>query len=174
MSKTSFFIRPLTEQLLIGSAPRSLEDIAKLKEAGVTKLLSLQTDSDLEDMGIQWSFLWGCLLEASIEVNRQPIEDHNQQDLRRKLPKAMETLQELMESDAEEAPKVFVHCSLGLNRSATLCLLWLARDLGFEKAKTLLYERHPRALPDEKPVEKWLKKRAGSLKKRRLFNWCAK
>ena len=107
--------------LFVGSCPSGHDDINWLKREGVTALLNVQTDEDMA--------YWGFLAhdQAGIEVRRVPIRDFDPDDLRRKLPLAVEVLEELLQEHT-----VYVHCNMGINRSPSVVIAYLYWVLGWD------------------------------------------
>ena len=97
------------------------DDIDQLKLVGITAVLNLQSDDDFEYLRIGWSRLHACYFASGVEVRRFPIQDFNDDDLRDKLPQAVQALTELLEG----GHTVFVHCSAGVNRSPSVMICYL-------------------------------------------------
>lgn len=121
-----FEFHQVHERLLVGPVPSSPEKIAALRAAGVTALLSLQTDDDLEALSLNWSLLWNFLMHNGISGNRLPIVDFDDRALERGLPKAVDALHDAWRS----GQTVYVHCTAGINRSPTVAIGWLMRHGG--------------------------------------------
>ena len=107
--------------LFVGSHPDDADDVEALKSAGITAVLNLQSEDDFEYLGIGWSRLHACYFASGVEVRRVPIQDFNDDDLRNKLPEAVQALTELL----DHGHKVFVHCSAGVNRSPSTVICYL-------------------------------------------------
>lgn len=121
-----FDFHQVHERLIVGPVPSSPEKIAALRAAGVTALLSLQTDEDLESLSLNWGLLWNFMMHNGISGTRLPIVDFDDRALERGLPKAVEAL-----NDAWRAGQtVYVHCTAGVNRSPTVAIGWLMRHGG--------------------------------------------
>ena len=157
-SETSRF-RPIavTPDLFVGPAPTSVEDVERLAALGISRLLSLQTDRDLAARGLHWNTLWGLLMARGIRAERQPIIDFDNKDFARHLGAAVDMLDELVQPDVA-TPRVYVHCTAGINRSPSVILAWLARENGMDAAKSLLAKAHPDAVPYDDLVAQWHKK----------------
>ncbi len=117
----------ITPRLYLGSCPRTTADIDRLKtDYGVTAVLNLQTDEDNLHLGIPWHALESHYRVCRIEIRRCPVEDFNQEDLRRRLPACVGALHDLLRA----GHVVYVHCTAGMNRSPTVImayLLWVER-----------------------------------------------
>ena len=131
----------------VGSCPRTTRDIDRLiRELGVTAVLNLQTDEDIEASGCDWGRLSQYYASKNIEVRRVPVYDFDSRDLTLHLPEAVQTLDELLRAGRF----VYVHCTQGLGRAPTVVaayLHWVVRlDLD-DAARHLLHCRR-RCTPD--------------------------
>lgn len=147
---------PYEPRLIVGPGPTELADVEQLAAAGVTALLSLQTDDDLGARGLRWPTLWQLYVARGIHAVRVPIRDFDRKDLARGIESALAALDALLAHHA----RVYLHCTAGLNRSPTLALAHLYRTLGPERALAALMERHPDAVPYPDTLTRWWKKRA--------------
>jgi hypothetical protein len=132
-------IRP---NLLVGSCPQHAEDMDRLKrEFGVTAVLSVQTDDDLDSWGIYWDKMQACYQQLGLEARRVPVRDLDPDDLRRMLPKCVGVLDELL----REGHTVFLHCNAGANRSPTIAIAYLSWIKGWtlEEATDHVIQHHP-------------------------------
>lgn len=74
----------ILEYLHVGSHPGNLSDIEMLKDdCGITAILSLQTDEDLEARGLDWSALEASYRSRDIMALRVPMRDFDYNDQRR-------------------------------------------------------------------------------------------
>ncbi len=124
----------------MGSYPQQPEDVLHLKNTdGVTAILNLQSDVDLETKAIQWELFEQFYEQQGMVVVRVPIVDFEPTDLLGHLPAGVDALQQLMEAEH----KVYVHCNVGINRSPTVCIAWLAQHggLSLEQAIKHVMER---------------------------------
>ncbi|MFW6170962.1 MAG: dual specificity protein phosphatase family protein [Planctomycetota bacterium] len=128
------------ENLFVGSHPESSDDIDGLKELGITAVLNLQTNDDFRYLGIDWPAQRARYFARHLEVRRVPIEDFDDDALREKLPGAVLELDGLLEDDHV----VYVHCSAGINRSASVVIGYLhwVRDWSLEEAELYVRKRH--------------------------------
>lgn len=106
---------------------------------GVTAILNLQSDGDLEAKAIQWELFEQFYEQQGMVVTRVPIIDFEPADLLMHLPDGVNALDQLMEKDH----KVYVHCNVGINRSPTVCIAWLVQHggLSLEEAIQHVMER---------------------------------
>jgi len=115
--------------LFVGSCPHDAEDVERLRsEHGVTAVLNVQTDEDMEDCGIVWNVLRGAYEQAGIALRHEPVRDFDAEALRNRLPDCVQALQDLL----DEEHTVYVHCTYGINRSPTTVIAYLHRCQGWE------------------------------------------
>ncbi len=66
----------IPEGLFIGSYPKDLDDIMRLKEGyGITAVLNVQADEDLRDAGLYWLALEESYRSPEIGSQRVPIKN---------------------------------------------------------------------------------------------------
>lgn len=129
-------------RLFVGSNPRTAEDIRELNQLdGITAILNLQTDDDLEYLQIDVGDLQSCARELDIDYRRVPVRDFDEEDLCDKLPQCAAVLAQLM----DQGHKVLVHCSAGAGRSPSVVVAYLHRSLRFdlETADRYVQARRP-------------------------------
>jgi protein-tyrosine phosphatase len=71
--------------------------------------------------GIDWPYLETHYRKLKIEVRRIPVQDFDPDDLRRHLPQCVEALDALL----KQGHNVYVHCSMGVNRSPSIVIAYL-------------------------------------------------
>jgi len=104
----------IVEYLYMGSHPGTLSDIEMLKDdCGIKAVLNLQTDEDLEAIGLDWSALEASYRSLNIMALRVPMRDFDYDDQRRVLPQAVKALARLLVL----GHTVYLHCNVGLGRS---------------------------------------------------------
>ncbi len=108
-------------RLYLGSCPGSTADVDALRRIGITAIVSLQTEEDLEYWGIDGDRLAAHYRKLGIEVRRVPVRDFSPEDLRRELPRCVDVLDELLRS----GHTVYVHCNAGVNRSPSVVIAYL-------------------------------------------------
>lgn len=119
-------------ELLIGSRPEPVADARHLREAlSVSAVLSLQTDEDLARQGDTWTAQAGHYARAGLVAERLPIVDFDPGDLRGRLREAATALDRLVRTPH----RVYIHCTLGLNRAPTVAIAWLAWHRGTPLAR---------------------------------------
>jgi hypothetical protein len=129
-------------QLFVGSCPRDQADLDCLKtDCGITAVLNLQTDRDFVYWGIRWERMEAAYRALGVELRRVPVLDFDRDELRRQLPACVEALDELLRA----GHTVYVHCSVGMNRSPSTVIAYLhwVRGMGLYEAVDFVMERHP-------------------------------
>jgi protein-tyrosine phosphatase len=104
----------ITPNLLVGSYPLDSEEVEELRSAGITAILSLQTDEDLEERGIDWE------RKAALAANLT-FRDFDTADLQQKLPNCVVLLDRMLKA----GHTVYLHCTAGVNRSPTVAAVYL-------------------------------------------------
>lgn len=154
----------ITEDLLVGTQVVSTEDIDTLVKLGVGGLLSLQDDGDLNRAGMRWDLLQRAGAARGIDMRRLAIVDFNPGDFLSKMDRAVDELDDLL----RDYPRVYVHCTAGINRSpgVVLAFLVLKRKLSVAVAYRLLKGRRPQASPYRSVIDelgrRWRKARGGT------------
>ena len=129
-------------EVYVGSCPASLEDIDLLhRKLGVTAVLSLQTDEDLERLDCDWPRLRAHYRRLQIRVRRVPVQDFDGDDLRRQLPRCVQALGELL----RDHHTVYVHCTAGVNRSPSVVITYLnwVQQYELDQAVRLVADSRP-------------------------------
>ena len=108
--------------LYVGACPLDHVDVDRLRrEAGITAVLSVQTEEDFAYWRINWESLAAYYEQTGVTVRRVPVQDFNLDDLARRLPECVAALDQLV----KDGHTVYVHCSAGINRSPTVVIAWL-------------------------------------------------
>jgi hypothetical protein len=115
----------VTDQLAVGGAPMSYEQLDSLKEQGVTAILNLCAEfCDLHDLEAK----------AGFEVHYLPIPDEQAPDLA-----ALEQALAWLDEAIYLGKKVLIHCRHGIGRTGTLLNAYLLRrGLGHRLAARVL------------------------------------
>eukprot|EP00252_Welwitschia_mirabilis_P013674 TRINITY_DN3007_c0_g1_i1.p1 TRINITY_DN3007_c0_g1~~TRINITY_DN3007_c0_g1_i1.p1 ORF type:complete len:271 (+),score=23.17 TRINITY_DN3007_c0_g1_i1:103-813(+) len=112
----------ITPNLIVGSQPQTAEDISYLKqEEGVTAILNLQQDKDIEYWGVDLPSIVKRCQDLGIRHMRCPARDFDPNSLRNELPKAVS----LVEEAISEGNVVYVHCTAGLGRAPAVAIAYL-------------------------------------------------
>lgn len=136
---------PIEANILIGNAPQSSVDIARLKQLRVTAVISLQSDSDFRAYRINWDKLQKSYQQNDILVQRFPITDFDEMDLGNKVAQPAKALSELLIA----GHSVYIHCNAGVCRAPATVLTYLCHYRGMTIEKGLEYIRvgRPQANP---------------------------
>lgn len=115
-------ISSILPNLFVGPSPHSPRDIDQLKrDQKISAVLNVQTDDDFAYWGIDLATLETHYRKLKIEVRRIPVLDFDPDDLRRHLPECVKALDALL----QRGHKVYVHCSMGVNRSPSIVIAYL-------------------------------------------------
>jgi protein-tyrosine phosphatase len=115
-------------RLFIGSHPRSVDDIERLRrEAGITAVLNIHTDDDMRSVNLDFPPLKAHYKANRIVLRRAPMVEE-QVELRAKLCQAIQALSELL----AEGHTVYLHCTAGIGRAPTVAIGYLHTCLGWE------------------------------------------
>ena len=123
----------ITDNLLVGPAPLGPEDYGLLQRMGITFILNLQEDNELKILGRNPDAEFSVAASFGITVYRVPIKDFSNRSLLAHLDEAIEVLTDLLKT----GKKVYLHCAKGLNRSPTVAVAFLSRNLGIDIADAL-------------------------------------
>jgi atypical dual specificity phosphatase len=116
-------------RLFVGSCPTRPDDIDHLKaDYGITAILNLQTDSDLDYCDLDWGRLEGPCQALGVELRRIPVRDFDGLDLRRNLGQCVSQLDDLL----RQGHTVYTHCNLGVGRSPSAAIAYLVWKLGWD------------------------------------------
>lgn len=125
----------LLPELFVGSSPLTKEDVRKLAVQGVTAVLNLTTDDDLNWYKINVTKMMEHFHMVNIEYHRLPVEDFNVTELSAKLPECIAAVDQILRS----GHRLYLHCIAGVNRSPTVAIAYLHRHRGYELTKAILY-----------------------------------
>lgn len=117
----------IREDLTIGSCPMSPDDIDTIKtQTAASALLSVQHDDCLQHFGIDYDQHTAHGGRAGLAMVRAPMRDFDPSDQRRRLPKAVRALVDLLSA----GHRVYVHCTAGINRAPLTVLGYLTFSEG--------------------------------------------
>jgi dual specificity phosphatase 12 len=122
-------------RLWVGAYVRA-EEVSELERIGITTVISMQTDEDLLHCGISPGKLAGAYSTSRIEYVRMPVPDFDRNGLARGLPAAVAEIERRMVSPAT---RVYLHCTAGVNRSATAAAGYLIRSRGISVCEAVTY-----------------------------------
>jgi protein-tyrosine phosphatase len=129
---------PITQTLFLGARP-SPERVQELKSAGVTHVVSCLTEDNRSKM---------TFLQQDFEHLFLPIHDGIHEDIAVTLSQFFDFAEAATASDPKT--KLFVHCEVGVSRSATLAtaLLMKTEALSFFDALCRVREKRIQVLPN--------------------------
>jgi protein-tyrosine phosphatase len=116
----------LPDRLWVGTFVRP-EDITLLQKMGVTTVVSLQSDKDLETCNIKVKKLLKAYTKAEIELRHVATPDFDQQALLANLDLCIAELEAAL---TPRWAKVYLHCTAGINRGPTVAAAFLIRSRG--------------------------------------------
>jgi protein-tyrosine phosphatase/nicotinamidase-related amidase len=124
-------------------------DILVMKESGITSVINLVTDHELEEYGVPE--LMEAYKEAGFDAYRLRIQDQGVS-----LKEEMQSGVKWLHEKAEKQEKILIHCVGGLGRTGTLLACYLKYAAGFsaEQAIALVRKcRSPRAIENHMQEE---------------------
>ena len=122
--------------LLVGTFPQSAHEIEMLhRQAGVTAVLNLQTDEDIEEFSLSAEPPETLYTGSGVKLFRLPIRDFDESHLQQRLPECVAALRRLL----DQGHTVYLHCTAGVNRSPTVAIAYLHWCLGWELNSAVKY-----------------------------------
>ena len=112
------------------------ESVRSLRPLGITAVLSLQSDRDLEEYNIQWAKLLNAYELAGIQIHRVPIPDFDRQALSANLSRGVAELETALNLPGS---KVYVHCTAGINRGPAVAAAYLIKTRGLSAREAYDY-----------------------------------
>ncbi len=139
---THFGYAEVAEDLLIGAYPQDAEDVAALRDCGVTRVLNLVQDIEYDPGGRDACVL--ALAQAGIEEHRIEVVDFGNL-----LPGHIELATRVALGWLDAGERVYVHCRAGMQRSATVAAAIVMLRDGLEAPAALdrIRARKPSANP---------------------------
>jgi protein-tyrosine phosphatase len=131
------------DDLLMGAYPQDADDVAALREAGVTAVFNLVQDIEYEQEGGRDACA-SALAAAGISEERVEVVDYGNL-----LPGHIELAATTVLAWLQEGERVYVHCRAGMQRSATVAAAIVVLHEGVEPLEALerVRQRNPRADP---------------------------
>jgi len=130
----------ILDDIFVGTYLQDRDDIDELKEVlGITAVLNLQTDSDMQTWGIDWAHVSGYYKQCDMDLTRVPIADFDPIDLRKELANGVNALDTLV----AQQHRVYVHCTAGIGRAPAVVIAWLVwcRDWQLDEAISFVKQR---------------------------------
>ena len=131
----------ITDQLYVGTCPRSIADVVALDRLGVNAVLNLQSDRDFSVLGIDWPQLTQEYTLCNISPHRYPMVDFDEDNIKSLLGGAVDRLDQVLAQNQH----VYLHCTAGRERAPTVATGWLIRYGGYalDDAVSLLTQKRP-------------------------------
>ncbi|MEM7135165.1 MAG: dual specificity protein phosphatase [Myxococcota bacterium] len=129
--RESFFTE-ITPSLYLGARPNR-ERVEELRRAGVTHVVSCLMEHDRSDM---------VFLQQDFEHLFLGVQDGMHQDIGGALSSFFDYAEVATRGDSDA--KLFVHCEVGVSRSATLVVAWLMKTEGMSFFDALCHVRSKR------------------------------
>lgn len=136
----------IRKDIVVGSCPMTPRDLDRIhKQAGVTALLSVQTDLCRAAFDIDFAAHTRHARKRGLILINAPMRDFDPPDQRRRLPDAVRCLHRLL----SRGEKVYVYCTAGFNRSPLTVLGYLTFIEGMppDDACALIKAARPEAVP---------------------------
>jgi len=119
----------ITHTIFVGTYPQSPLDIDRLRDgAGITAVVNLQSDRDMQALSIDWPRLETHYGRREVTVYRHPILDFDPDDLTRRMREAVARVGEL----EAVGHRIYVHCTAGVGRGPAVAIGHLAWNLGWD------------------------------------------
>jgi hypothetical protein len=122
-------IHEVDDGLWVGACPATPEFIRALRLShDIGGIVSVQTDDDLDAMGLSWPFLWRFLMSQGMAIERVPVVDFNDADLALHLDAAVAAVAAMRDA----GHNTYLHCTAGINRSPTVAIAYLVARRGMD------------------------------------------
>lgn len=134
----------ILDDLIVGSCLQTEKDVGVLEKEGVTTVLCLQEDSDMEYFSLDVAPIRErCSKGGLIDHVRHAIRDFDPYSLRRRLPEAVALI-----AQNEQLPghrTTYVHCTAGLGRAPATALgyMWWVKGIPLDQAYEQLTTLRP-------------------------------
>jgi len=113
----------ILDDLIVGSCLQKPTDVEHLEREGVTTVLQLQEDSDLEYFSLDNAPIRDRCAAGPIQHIRHAVRDFDPYSLRRRLPEAVALIAQSAARPA--AGTTYIHCTAGLGRAPATALAWM-------------------------------------------------
>jgi protein-tyrosine phosphatase len=125
----------LPDRLWVGTYVRP-EDVMLLRQMGVTTVVNLQSDQDIDTCKIRIKKLLKAYDQVEIEHRRVATPDFDQNALAANLELSIAELEAAL---VPRWTKVYLHCTAGINRGPTVAAAFLMRSRGYSAQKAYEY-----------------------------------
>ncbi len=156
----SFGFAEVGADLLMGAYPQDADDVAALRDAGVTAIFNLVQDSEYQHEGGREACA-AALARAGISEERVEVVDYGNL-----LPGHIELAARTVLAWLHEGERVYVHCRAGMQRSAVVsaAVVSLREEVGPLDALRRVQQRNPQASPlphQLRDLRRWWELRGG-------------
>jgi len=127
----------ITANLWVGPCPDEVSDFEQLKSRGITAILSLQSEEDVES-GPGWEPK--AARDAGLGFRNVPVTDFDSLDLKICLPRCVQVLDDMVKA----GECVYLHCTAGVSRSPTVAAAYLHWRLNWPLEQALEHLRAAR------------------------------
>lgn len=139
----------VVRNLIFGPAPLTDDDFRQLKALDVTAILSLQSEDDYAHGGIEQER--NAAFGFGMSFLNLPVIDFDRIELLSKLPVCVAAV----EQSVAAGNILYVHCTAGVNRSATVVVAYLHQCLKWPLERALGHVLSCRnCCPDEEVIRK--------------------
>ena len=127
----------LINELAVGPAPRTEEDLNVIKTFGIRNILSLCNNQESQNVAVNADIF---------NYFYYPLPDHKEN-----LAPTIHQINEVLDKVKEfkEFGPSYVHCLAGVERSPLICMAWLIRECSLDLETSLQYlmKVNPRTCP---------------------------
>ena len=116
----------ITPELFVGTCPRTAIDLNQIRLAGVTGIVSVQTDQDFVTWDIDFEGLKQASYDLELPIARHPIIDFDDADLKKNLLAVVDTVHRMI----AVGHRLYLHCTAGQERAPTVAAAYLCRHKG--------------------------------------------
>lgn len=166
-----FFNKVKDAKIIIGTYPMTLNDVLRIKKAGATAVLNLQTGREMDNRGVDWPKIKTTYAEAGIlRTLSYPIDDSNPEELIESLFTCAKHLNTLIN---DQGHTVYVSDNSAITRAPTLVLTYLCLFLklrtmeNLKEAERLLKQYHQMSSPNTNAIKALLKKQKAFVEEQR-------
>ena len=148
------------DDLLMGAYPQDADDVATLRDAGVTAVFNLVQDVEYQHAGGREACAT-ALAEAGIREERIELVDYGNL-----LPGHIEHAATTVLAWLQDGERAYVHCRAGMQRSAVVAAAVVALHEGLDARAALeqVHARNPQADPlshQRRDLQRWWDTRGG-------------
>ena len=134
----------ILDDLIVGSCVQTSDDVSVLENEGVTTVMCLQENSDMEYFSLDVEPIRErCASGGMIDHIRHAIRDFDPYSLRRRLPEAVALIAQNAQQPGHGT--TYVHCTAGLGRAPATALgyMWWVKGIPLDVAYSNLTSLRP-------------------------------